>query len=98
VCDLVACAQFLNGDFEMIRVFASASSAAFPLVANTPRGQPADCGRLFHAAALNEGNPSLNLGDETVDSVEGAFRRVREVLLCASAPCALALPYVPRVC
>ncbi|TNY17333.1 hypothetical protein DMC30DRAFT_406111 [Rhodotorula diobovata] len=46
--------EFLNGDFEMIRVFAT---------------------------ALNEGNPSLNLGDETVDSVEGAFRRVREVLL-----------------
>ncbi|GAA5922698.1 hypothetical protein JCM3775_006104 [Rhodotorula graminis] len=46
--------EFLNGDFEMIRVFAT---------------------------ALNEGNPSLNLGEETVDSVEGAFRRVREVLL-----------------
>ncbi|GAA6050735.1 hypothetical protein JCM3770_006600 [Rhodotorula araucariae] len=46
--------EFLNGDFEMIRVFAT---------------------------ALNEGSPSLNLGDETVDSVEGAFRRVREVLL-----------------
>ncbi|BGP41317.1 hypothetical protein JCM10449v2_005294 [Rhodotorula kratochvilovae] len=46
--------EFLNGDFEMIRVFAT---------------------------ALNEGNPRLNLGDDTVDSVEGAFRRVREVLL-----------------
>ncbi|KAM0790910.1 hypothetical protein ACM66B_004217 [Microbotryomycetes sp. NB124-2] len=46
--------EFLNGDFEMIRVFVN---------------------------ALNEGNPGLNLGDETVDSLEGAFRRVREVLL-----------------
>lgn len=32
-------------------------------------------------AAMNESNPGLNIGDEAVDSVEGAFRRVREVLL-----------------
>ncbi|GAA5849268.1 hypothetical protein JCM8547_006497 [Rhodosporidiobolus lusitaniae] len=46
--------EFLNGDFEMIRVFVT---------------------------ALNEGNPGLNLGDEAVDSLEGAFKRVREALL-----------------
>ncbi|GAA5874958.1 hypothetical protein JCM1840_007162 [Sporobolomyces johnsonii] len=46
--------EFLNGDFEMIRVFVT---------------------------ALNEGNPGLNLGDEAVDNLEGAFRRAREVLL-----------------
>lgn len=31
--------------------------------------------------ALNEGNPGLNLGDEAVDNLEGAFKRVREALL-----------------
>ncbi|KAL8276321.1 hypothetical protein RQP46_011287 [Phenoliferia psychrophenolica] len=31
--------------------------------------------------ALNEGNPGLNLGEEAVDNLEGAFRRVRDVLL-----------------
>ncbi|KDE04367.1 hypothetical protein MVLG_05159 [Microbotryum lychnidis-dioicae p1A1 Lamole] len=31
--------------------------------------------------ALNDGNPGLNLGDEAVDNLEGAFRKVREVLL-----------------
>ncbi|GAA5889997.1 hypothetical protein JCM6882_009193 [Rhodosporidiobolus microsporus] len=46
--------EFLNGDFEMIRVFVT---------------------------ALNEGNPGLNLGDEAVDNLEGAFKRVREALL-----------------
>ncbi|BGP17496.1 hypothetical protein JCM10213_004408 [Rhodosporidiobolus nylandii] len=46
--------EFLNGDFEMIRVFVT---------------------------ALNEGNPGLNLGDEAVDNIEGAFKRVREALL-----------------
>ncbi|GAA6043376.1 hypothetical protein JCM8097_005290 [Rhodosporidiobolus ruineniae] len=46
--------EFLNGDFEMIRVFVT---------------------------ALNEGNPSLNLGDEAVDNIEGAFKRVREAML-----------------
>jgi hypothetical protein len=34
-------------------------------------------------AALNEGNPSLNLGDEAVDNLEGAFKKVREALLGA---------------
>ncbi|GAA5974460.1 hypothetical protein JCM11641_003228 [Rhodosporidiobolus odoratus] len=46
--------EFLNGDFEMIRVFVT---------------------------ALNEGNPGLNLGDDAVDNLEGAFKRVREALL-----------------
>ncbi|SCV70202.1 BQ2448_1596 [Microbotryum intermedium] len=31
--------------------------------------------------ALNDGNPGLNLGEEAVDNLEGAFRKVREVLL-----------------
>lgn len=33
--------------------------------------------------SLNESNPGLNVGDETVDNLEGAFRRVRDVLLSA---------------
>lgn len=33
------------------------------------------------ADALNEGNPGLNLGDEAIDNLEGAFRKVRETLL-----------------
>ena len=31
--------------------------------------------------ALNEGQPGLNLGDETVENLEGVFRRLREILL-----------------
>lgn len=46
--------EFMEGDFEMIRVLVN---------------------------ALNEGNPSMNLGDEAVDSIESAFRRLREILL-----------------
>ncbi|GAA5871159.1 hypothetical protein JCM3774_006808 [Rhodotorula dairenensis] len=36
--------------------------------------------RVF-VTALNEGNPGLNVGDETVESIEGVFRRLREALL-----------------
>lgn len=46
--------EFMEGDFEMIRVLVN---------------------------ALNEGNPSMNLGDEAVDSIEGAFKRLRDILL-----------------
>lgn len=45
--------EFMEGDFEMIRVLVN---------------------------ALNEGNPSMNLGDDAVDSIEGVFRRLREVM------------------
>ncbi|CAD6920456.1 unnamed protein product [Tilletia controversa] len=46
--------EFMEGDFEMIRVLVN---------------------------ALNEGSPGVNLGNEAVDSLEGAFRRLRKVLL-----------------
>ncbi|CAO1621012.1 unnamed protein product [Sympodiomycopsis kandeliae] len=46
--------EFMEGDFEMIRVMVN---------------------------ALNDGNPSMNLGDDAVDSIEGALRRLREVML-----------------
>ncbi|KAK0530164.1 hypothetical protein OC834_003403 [Tilletia horrida] len=46
--------EFMEGDFEMIRVLVN---------------------------ALNEGNPGLNLGNDAVDSLEGAFRRLRKLLL-----------------
>ncbi|PWN45071.1 DnaJ-domain-containing protein [Ceraceosorus guamensis] len=46
--------EFLEGDFEMIRVLVN---------------------------AMNEGNPGLNLGEEAVDSIEGAFRRLRHMML-----------------
>ncbi|KAG0662771.1 hypothetical protein C6P46_003084 [Rhodotorula mucilaginosa] len=36
--------------------------------------------RVF-VTALNEGNPGLNVGDDTVESIEGVFRRLREALL-----------------
>ncbi|GAA5872006.1 hypothetical protein JCM16303_000943 [Sporobolomyces ruberrimus] len=36
--------------------------------------------RVF-VTALNEGSPGLNLGEEAIDNLEGAFRRAREVLL-----------------
>jgi len=47
-------ADFIEGDFEMIRVFVN---------------------------ALNEGQPGLNLGDDTVESLETIMRRLRDVLL-----------------
>ena len=31
--------------------------------------------------ALNEGNPSMNLGDDAVHSIEGALRKLREAVL-----------------
>ncbi|KAH8929507.1 hypothetical protein BT69DRAFT_1292513 [Atractiella rhizophila] len=31
--------------------------------------------------ALNEGNPALNIGEEAIESLEGAFRRVRDMIL-----------------
>ena len=46
--------EFLEGDFEMIRVLIN---------------------------ALNEGNPGLDLGDDAVNNIEGAFRKLREILL-----------------
>ncbi|PWN98732.1 hypothetical protein FA09DRAFT_342997 [Tilletiopsis washingtonensis] len=46
--------EFLDGDFEMIRVLVN---------------------------AMNEGNPGLNLGEEAVDSIEGAFKRLRHMML-----------------
>lgn len=46
--------EFLEGDFEMIRVLIN---------------------------ALNEGNPGLDLGDDAVNNIEGAFRKLRELLL-----------------
>ncbi|KAK0553550.1 hypothetical protein OC846_002471 [Tilletia horrida] len=46
--------EFMEGDFEMIRVLIN---------------------------ALNEGNPGLNLGNDAADSLEGAFRRLRRMLL-----------------
>jgi hypothetical protein len=42
---------------------------------------------LHHTAALNEGNPGLNVGDDTVESIEGVFRRLREALLGAHYHC-----------
>jgi hypothetical protein len=33
---------------------------------------------------MNEGNPGLNLGEEAVDSIEGAFKRLRHMMLGAS--------------
>jgi hypothetical protein len=46
--------EFLDGDFEMIRVLVN---------------------------AMNESNPGLNLGGDAVDSIEGAFTKLRELML-----------------
>lgn len=63
----------------MIRVFVSECT---PSLAFEP--SPLDqlvLTRNLLADALNESNPGLNVGEETVDSLEGVFRRMREVLL-----------------
>lgn len=46
--------EFLDGDFQMIRVLVN---------------------------ALNESNPGLNLGEEAVDSIEGAFAKLLEIMM-----------------
>lgn len=46
--------EFLDGDFQMIRVLVN---------------------------ALNESNPGLNLGDDAVDNIEGAFAKLREMMM-----------------
>jgi len=46
--------EFLDGDFEMIRVLVN---------------------------AMNESNPGLNLGEDAVDSIEGAFAKLRDIML-----------------
>lgn len=46
--------EFLDGDFQMIRVLVN---------------------------ALNESNPGLNLGEDAVDSIEGAFAKLREIMM-----------------
>jgi hypothetical protein len=79
--------QFLAGDFEMIRVFVS-ELTILALLCKTERVSETDP-LLTLADALNEGNPGLNLGEETIDNLEGAFRRVREVVL--SMPCLVLL-------
>jgi hypothetical protein len=32
--------------------------------------------------ALNASNPGLNLGEDAIEGIEGALRRLRSVLLC----------------
>ncbi len=46
--------EFMEGDFEMVRVLVN---------------------------ALNEGNPGLDLGEDAVENLEGAFKRLRAVVL-----------------
>jgi hypothetical protein len=46
--------EFLDGDFQMIRVLVN---------------------------ALNESNPGLNLGEDAVDNIEGAFAKLRELMM-----------------
>lgn len=48
--------EFMEGDFEMVRVMIN---------------------------ALNEGNPGLDLGDDAVENLEGAFRKMRAVVMGA---------------
>lgn len=43
--------------------------------------QPLVADSMALKAALNESNPGLDVGDETVENVEGVFRRLRELLL-----------------
>lgn len=40
-------------------------------------------------AALNDGHPGLNLGEDAIDSLEGVFARMRSIVLCTS-------PFLPR--
>lgn len=36
--------------------------------------------------ALNASNPGLNLGEDTIDGIEVAMRKLRQILLCELPP------------
>lgn len=65
-------ADFMEGDFEMIRTFLSAYICA-------PSSNYITESVL--AGALNEVNPALNMGEESVESLINSFRALRELIL-----------------
>lgn len=76
--------EFLEGDFDMIRVlvreshircFESSRPTACWGTSITNLRMPS-C-----AEALNDGSSGIQVGNDTVESLEGAFRKLREVLL-----------------
>jgi hypothetical protein len=68
----------MDGDFEMIR--ALVSEYLCYRINNRTRFQDANITCLI-IDALNENNPGLNLGDDAIETLEIAFRRMRDLLL-----------------
>ena len=69
----VILADFMKGDFEMIRTFL-----------RMPRNFASFCillGLTNPPDAVSEINPNLNLRDDTIESVIGTFRGLRGVVL-----------------
>jgi len=69
----VVFADFMKGDFEMIRTFLRTSRDFTPLCTFLELSIPPD--------AVNEINPNLNLRDDTIESVIETFRRLRSIVL-----------------
>ncbi|CAG8505244.1 8831_t:CDS:2 [Funneliformis mosseae] len=84
--------EFMDGDFEMIRALVSEYMRTNSIFTAETTGldvtPPDNESFLISRAqiiafidALNEGNPGLNLGDDAIETLETAFRRMRELLL-----------------
>jgi len=81
--------EFLEGDFEMIRVLVSEYHFLNSISLDGLKRVCSNHGielepllfSLSPSGAMNEGNPGLNLGEDAVESLEGAFKKMREFML-----------------
>jgi hypothetical protein len=82
----------MDGDFEMIRalvseymnvnnIFTDEKTAGLSIVPYNEFFLISRAQIIAFIDALNEGNPGLNLGDDAIETLETAFRRMRDVLL-----------------
>lgn len=68
----------MDGDFEMIRALVSEYLYFLKTTGRDYKVLNVPCLILD---ALNENNPGLNLGDDAIETLEIAFRRMRDLLL-----------------
>ncbi|CAI2168344.1 16640_t:CDS:2 [Funneliformis geosporum] len=84
--------EFMDGDFEMIRALVSEYMKTNSIFTTETTGMDmtpinnesfliSRAQIIAFIDALNEGNPGLNLGDDAIETLETAFRRMRELLL-----------------
>lgn len=68
----------MDGDFEMIRALVSEYLYWKLITGRNYKDANVTC---LIIDALNENNPGLNLGDDAIETLEIAFRRMRDLLL-----------------